>query len=349
MIEKIEIENFKSIKNEVFKFSSLNILVGTNSAGKSSVIQAILFSSCQTNHNECLRGYCDELGSADQLLNVDSQKREFVISTIIDNQSYSLTFNRDSNSFIDSIVPTSFPLTFEENLYYLSANRIGQESLSKTHKNVKFGVQGEYLFGFYEKNQTNPIDANLYAQMEQLGKVEPLLNDCVTFWIERILELDLKLSAQRVGTQINSYYNDPHIGFDLNAFALGAGVSYLVKILVMGLSLKKRDVFIVENPEIHLHPKAIANLAEFFVILAKSGIQVILETHSEHILNKTRYLVYKNVVSHQDVCLFYRQQGEDFIQLCLDGNGRYTTIDGSPREFPHGFFDANLKELLEMV
>lgn len=349
MINKLEIKNFKSIQELSLTLCPLNILTGTNSSGKSSVIQAVLFSSCQTNHNECLQAYCDELGNVDQFLNVDSQTREFIISTTINDQLYSLTFDRDTDSFVDSILPSSFPLVFEENLYYLSANRIGQENLSKIHKSIKFGVQGEYLFGFYEKNQGNPISADLYAKMKQLGKVEPLLNTCVTFWLERILELNLKLSTQRIGTSIHSYYQAPNISFDLNAFALGAGVSYLVKILVMGLSLKKGDIFIVENPEIHLHPKAIANLAEFFVILAKSGIQVILETHSEHILNKTRYLVYKDVISYQDVCLFYRQQGEDFEQLCLDKNGRYTTLDGSPREFPHGFFDANLKELLEMV
>lgn len=344
MIKKIEIKNFKSIKDANFHLTPLNILTGTNSSGKSSVIQAILLASCMSNPNEHLQSYCDELGSLDQLICVDSQDRSSVISLEIDGQKYSLSLNRDKPHPSENS-----PLVFEENLYYLSANRIGQESLSKTHKNIKFGVQGEYLFGFYETNQGNPIDASLYSQMEQLGKIEPLLNTCITFWLERILDLKLKLSAQRVGTQVNSYYSDSHIGFNLNAFALGAGVSYLVKILVIGLSLQKGDVFIVENPEIHLHPKAIANLAEFFAILAKSEIQVILETHSEHILNKTRYLVHKGMLPHQDVSLFYRQHGEDFEQLCLDKKGRYTAPDASPREFPHGFFDANLQELLEMV
>lgn len=349
MIEEIEIKNFKSIKHANFNLAPLNILTGTNSSGKSSVIQAILLTSCASNPNEYLELYCHKLGEPDQFICVDSQERELTISTRIDSQNYSFTFNRKMDSFIVPNSSDPYPLIFEGNLYYLSANRIGQENLSNTHRKVKFGVQGEYLFGFYETNQGNPIDANLYSSIKQLDKVEPLLNTCITFWLKRILNLDLKLSAHRVETQIHSHYQDPHISFNLNAFALGAGVSYLVKILIMGLSLKKGDVFIVENPEIHLHPKAIANLAEFFVILAKSGIQVILETHSEHILNKTRYLVYKNVVSHQDVCLFYRQQGEDFEQLCLDRNGRYTALDGSPKEFPHGFFDANLKELLEMV
>lgn len=111
----------------------------------------------------------------------------------------------------------------------------------------------------------------------------------------------------------------------------------------MGLSLKQGDIFIVENPEIHLHPKAISNLVEFFVALAKSGIQVVLETHSEHIINKTRYLIYKNLLFPQNLCLLYRQRQEDFRQIYINQEGRYIDSEGNLSEFPRGFFDVNLK------
>lgn len=349
MIERIEIRNFKSIQEANFNLCPLNIFTGTNSSGKSSIIQAILLSSSLANPNDTLQSYLDDLGSVDQLLCVDSKERIFSIINTINQQSYLTAFNRDSASFVDTSTTTPHPLVFEENLYYLSANRIGQENLSKTHKNAKFGIQGEYLFGFYEKNQGSSIDPAIQKEIQKLRKVDPLLNTCVTFWFERILELDLKLSAQRIGTNIYSYYKDPHIGFDLTSYALGAGVSYLAKILIMGLSLKQGDIFIVENPEIHLHPKAISNLVEFFVALANSGIQVILETHSEHIINKTRYLIYKNLFSSQELCLLYRQKQEDFRQIHINQEGRYIDSEGNLSEFPRGFFDVDLKELLEMA
>ena len=63
MIQSIHIQNFKSIENQIFDFKPLTILTGTNSAGKSSVIQAILFYINRANHNVVLNNYLHSLGT----------------------------------------------------------------------------------------------------------------------------------------------------------------------------------------------------------------------------------------------------------------------------------------------
>ena len=147
-----------------------------------------------------------------------------------------------------------------------------------------------------------------------------------------------------------SYKNYDLDGIELTPFNLGAGVSYLAKILILGLSLKQDDLLIVENPEVHLHPKAISKLADFFVSLAKGGIQVVLETHSEHIVNKVRWAVFKEKISEQDVQIYYGKNAEEeFVSLNINKQGRYIDKNGKIVKFPKGFFDSDLDELLEMM
>ena len=61
----------------------------------------------------------------------------------------------------------------------------------------------------------------------------------------------------------------------------------------------------VENPEAHLHPSAQAAMGEFLAISAASGIQVILETHSDHVLNGIRRAVKKGLITHHDVAIHF--------------------------------------------
>jgi predicted ATPase len=151
-------------------------------------------------------------------------------------------------------------------------------------------------------------------------------------------------------------YNDVKVTFtsdgleNLSPFNLGAGNSYLAKILIMGLSCKKGHILIIENPEIHLHPKAQAKLADFFVLLENMGIQVIVETHSEHFINKLRYNVYKKKLKSDDIVIYYKPsiQG-DFEKISINSNGHFIDDEKSEIVFPSGFFDSTLSELLEIM
>src|SRR3569623_479299 len=63
---------------------------------------------------------------------------------------------------------------------------------------------------------------------------------------------------------------------------VGYGNSQVIPVLVAGYGLDSNDTLLVEEPEIHLHPKAQAELGNFFVELLEKGVQSIVETHSEH-------------------------------------------------------------------
>lgn len=361
MIQSIHIQNFKSIENQVFDFKPLTILTGANSSGKSSVIQAILLYAHYTARREesyksaSLKQYIDNLGNIKSLAYKNAKENMVVIKPTINNKNMALlSFDIYDGNICLVETEKEQMLIFEENLYYISANRIGQENQSQSSENDKCGVNGEYIFGFYEENKNTRLrnEKLLLKDDKDFAFNGESLSAQVSIWLNKILDLRLiPRTEKRNNTKTVElvYENNDLDNFHISPFNLGAGVSYLTKILILGLSLKEDDILIIENPEVHLHPKAISGFAEFFAFLVKGGIQVILETHSEHIINKMRYFVFKNKLSTNDVQIYYREKfNREFIAMGINKDGKY--IDNSDKviNFPAGFFDSVLKDLLEM-
>ena len=70
-------------------------------------------------------------------------------------------------------------------------------------------------------------------------------------------------------------------------------------------------MLIVENPEIHLHPSGQSELVEFLAFLAQSGVQVIVETHSDHIYNGIRKSICQDRIDCEKVCIYSFMQDEN--------------------------------------
>ena len=172
----------------------------------------------------------------------------------------------------------------------------------------------------------------------------------MSYWLEYILDIELRVVTKKITPTNITITFDSHGLDNISPFNLGVGNSYLAKILIMGLSCKKDNILIIENPEIHLHPKAQSKLSDFFVFLADAGIQVILETHSEHLINKLKYNIYKNKLSQDDAIIYYKPSiREKFTTIKINNNGHYIDIDNQEIDFPEGFFDSTLSELLEIM
>jgi predicted ATPase len=75
---------------------------------------------------------------------------------------------------------------------------------------------------------------------------------------------------------------------DANIADVGYGVSQVLPVLVQGMLMQPGGIYMVQQPEIHLHPDAQAGLADFFLYLASRGIRTIVETHSEYFLIRLR-------------------------------------------------------------
>lgn len=338
MIEKVKIEGFKSIKSQEFDFKGLTVLTGLNSTGKSSVIQSLLLLSHFNSSSSELKEYVKKFLAFKDVRNRYENAREIKINVLAKDISSTLSIKRDENWIIDNKEDV---FNFEENLFYISSNRIGQEDIAKYDEDIKFGTNGKYLFGYFEQHKKDTLSVN--------GEDSTLETE-LSYWLKYILDIDLILRTTKITA------NDVKVTFisdgldDLSPFNLGAGNSYLAKILIMGLACKEGHILIIENPEIHLHPKAQAKLADFFVLLENIGMQVIIETHSEHLINKLRYNVYKKKLESTDIVIYYKPsiQGE-FEKISINPNGHFVDDKKNEITFPTGFFDSTLSELLEIM
>lgn len=84
--------------------------------------------------------------------------------------------------------------------------------------------------------------------------------------------------------QVSNAYRSTNVGF---------GLTYSLPIFVAVLSSRPGSLILLENPEAHLHPKGQSRLGEFLAIAASQGIQIVAETHSDHVLNGVRVAVHQ--------------------------------------------------------
>lgn len=127
---------------------------------------------------------------------------------------------------------------------------------------------------------------------------------------------------------------------------VGYGNSQVIPVLVAGLNSVSGSTFIVEEPEIHLHPKAQAELGDFFLDLHKRGVQSIVETHSEHMIVRLQKHIASGDLKPEDIYIYYvnpTPDGKELVKLELDDKGIFKV------NWPGGFFPERLKEARELA
>ena len=122
----------------------------------------------------------------------------------------------------------------------------------------------------------------------------------------------------------------------------GFGITQVLPIVVAALSVPKGSLLLIENPEVHLHPAGQALMGQFLADVTHAGIQVIVETHSDHVLNGIRRAVKSGRLTADEVALhFFRGRSADAPQaltLTMDNSG---SVD----VWPDGFFDQFDKDM----
>ena len=126
--------------------------------------------------------------------------------------------------------------------------------------------------------------------------------------------------------------------------SVGVGVSQLLPVIVLCLLAKPGQVVILEQPELHLHPLMQQKLADFLLACTRSGRQIIVETHSEHLVNRLRLRVAEDTSSSTGelVGLLFAEQ--------IEGETRYRSstvnaLGGLDSDWPTGFLDVGSNDI----
>lgn len=359
MIEYIGVKNFKTLLNTTFPLAQLNIFSGLNGMGKSSLIQTLLLLRQSHEKNTLckkgllLNGEYIDLGTGRDILSVDSEIEtiSFIIKwrDLKKSTTFDFDYKKDSDllplqALLDSSSFESLSL-FNQKFRYLSANRLeprSQHALSEFHIQDlnSLGKHGEYTVHYIAANGRKelkiPSLKHPKTNMDTLlANIEAWMSDISPgLKVRAISQPELNATTLSFsfiqGNDRTAEFKPQNVGF---------GLSYVLPIVTSILSAEKDDLLIIENPESHLHPAGQSIMGKLCGLAANHGVQLIIESHSDHFLNGVRVAVKEKVISPDKVQLFFLQReinahthASDVVNPKLDEKGRIN-------QWPAGFFD----------
>lgn len=335
MLDAIHIQGFKCFDKVEIALRRINIFSGTNSSGKSSAIQAFLLlcNNAMKNSSSPLNGMWLRLGTFDECRNHRINARTFRVGAVSGTEIFQAEFysaNDDTNdvavSFTDKSATIENLISIEErHVYYLPANRIGPEdSYPRNFDRVNFlGNKAEFIVDFLYKNRKKEVASSLIADTASVT-----LEYQVNYWLGKLFGINNTIRDLGLSNSLSVELSLGN-GKPVRPYHMGSGVSFAIGVLVSCLSASPDDIVVIENPEIHLHPKAQSDLTEFLCFVANAGIQVILETHSDHVFNGIRKSIVKKEIANTDVAVHFFQLDENALSkntvIALNEHGRVMT------------------------
>jgi predicted ATPase len=366
MLSELHIANFKCFETLNLRLRPLTLLTGVNGGGKSSVIQALVLLSQTLAEREwgkslLLEGPDLALGSAADVLNQKSARRSLTLGAATplerviwtfraeDRRSLSLELDgvtvdgtaTDLGDAVHWLLPAeraqeSNVVSVLRRLSWITAERIGPRELlplRDAHGHATVGARGELAAGLLYWRESDEVSNDLC-----LPDAPPTLFHQARARMQAFFPgCDFRVSpidgASAVSLRLRS---DARSDFQRSQ-NVGFGLTQLFPILVAVLAARKGDVVLVENPEVHLHPQAQQNIGTLLALIASSGVQIIVETHSDHVLNGIRLAAKSNAIPADDVAIHFFSPAQNVGGVTprspkLDADGR---LDA----WPDGFFD----------
>lgn len=370
MINQIDLRYFKCFEHLRLPIANLTLLTGSNASGKSSILQSLVLLHQTMQEHEwsvrlLLNGKTLALGTVADVVDKLHGRRSFSLAIHTDDQSCRWTFSgeRAEMSFgIDEIdingeiarspeklqylLPPSdnFAGSFSNNilkLTYITAERIGPREyypLEDKHSPNVVGPAGENAISLLYSGgdeqvlpglEIKDIPPTRLRQVE--GRMDLFFPGC-----RLLVEKLPRVNAITLGirTSDNTDFHRPiHVGF---------GLTQILPIVIAALSAGKGDVLLIENPEVHLHPAGQVLMGQFLAEVAGAGVQILIETHSDHVLNGIRRAVRTKAIIADNVAIHFfnsrLSNHEQVISPIIDSSGNIS-------DWPEGFFDQFDKDM----
>jgi predicted ATPase len=343
MINSVKIEGFKRFKSKSFDLRRLSILAGRNGSGKTSIIQAILLAREALLSKEetiSLNGpFGLQLGTFDDVANKGATEG-FSVEVREGSSAFGARFSQPEKPaqqfYVHSLKLGTPSETFARAgraFQYLGAERIGPRLTSTIS-----AVPQQFL-------NIGPIGENAAQILDSLGALPvlegrqfdsssdvALLKDQTEAWLSaltRPIQIDTETYPY---TPIVTLKYRTDIDW-LSPTNMGFGVTYALPIVVAALTTEQDGLLIVENPEAHLAPSGQTQVGIFLTKIAASGVQVLLETHSDHVINGIRRAIGElNLLASDDAIIH-------FLDSSTESEALTFTASGGISHWPQGFFD----------
>ena len=367
MITRLKIANFKSHRNTDIELGNLTVLTGINGVGKSSLLQALLLLR-QTYQK---RGFKFGLDLNKPLCNIGTANEAWYQSANGNPISFELFLKTNTLKWVfdpkDSLDWSYIPQIeeqineldlnelslFNSDFQYISALRMPIYEkddigvLTEKQISIEYGkgeLVAHYLYQYGSKSIDKIIAGGLGIESDS---EEVYLIDQTQIWEQAISPgVTIRANKTSEGAIIIKYgyeaTGDNKPLQNLRSENVGFGISYSLPVIVALLSAKPGALILIENPEAHLHPEGQAKIAELISLVSQSGVQVIIETHSDHIINgilvaSKKFEDNSIGISKDNVRIYYMGSKDEKHATKVD---EIKIIQGGRIEFqPQGFFD----------
>lgn len=370
MITRIDLYHFKCFSLLKLPLAPLTLLSGTNASGKSSVLQALAvlhqtIREHQWSTRLMLNGLAVRLGTVADVVDQVEGRTSLGIGLWDGEKEYQWDFaggRTEMSMKVDRIMvrgktltnlkrmhrllPTgaqiipagagSYSLTTRlRDLSYLTAERLGPRDhypLEDPQLTPAVGPAGEHAVSVLQSGEDSPVPKALALEGTPPTRLRQVEARMAGFFpgCQLTIEAIPQASAVRLGVRTSKdtgFHRPGHTGF---------GLTQVLPIVVTALSSESNGLLLIENPEVHLHPAGQANMGKFLAEVSASGVQVLLETHSDHVLNGVRRAVKEGKLQPEQVALhFFRPRADGGSQVespSLDAEGNIDV-------WPDGFFD----------
>lgn len=357
----LDIKGFKCFVSQEIPMRPLTVLAGSNSVGKSSVIQSLLL--LRLAHEKASAGISKiplngeyALGLGNSFNVISRQQPSSTISILfsykgIHERAELFADIKEAQVFL-KIEKPDVPRVWHDaipnhpvlkpDFHYLNAERLGPRpfySVADSGRSV--GSQGENTISLLSSSAAETPEYDVAKEKRFPDTENPRLRRQVEWWVNHIIpgiSIDLRKVLETNVSYIQYDGASPH--------NVGFGISYVLPIIVAGLIARNGEMLIVENPEAHLHPSGQSRIGRFLAQIASSGVQVIIETHSEHVINGIRIASLDGTINHDQIIInfFSKHEKKEVTIKSIDINST-----GNLTNYPRGFFDQQQVDFAEIV
>ncbi|MGW3118751.1 AAA family ATPase [Streptomyces sp. NPDC001107] len=382
MIDQLSLTNFKAFRSADIRLAPVTLLTGLNSSGKSTVLQSLAMlrqsydsgtllstdGDADERGGFLLDGDLVELGTGLDVLHEDFVRAEGEPIPLItvafrtdggETYAWSARYSPEQDVLplrhsktMDPEHWAEVPL-FSRRFQYLKADRIvPATSYPRSHHQAIgrgfLGARGEHTVNFLRHRAQDLVQLKPLRHPE--ARAHTLLDQVVAWMQELCPGVNLEAAGIPGTDSVRlSYGFGSTAGLDSTSRRrptnVGFGLTYALPIVVACLTAAPGSLILLENPEAHLHPRGQARMAALIAVAASAGAQLIVETHSDHVLDGTRLAVKQGRLKAADTAIHYFRGNGAGVEIVSPVVGE----DGALSEWPEGFFDESDNTLDQLL
>jgi predicted ATPase len=387
VITALHLRNFKCFQDLDLPLNKLTLLTGFNAAGKSTVLQTILLLA-QTLRTDSrsgrlrLNGTLVRLGSPGDVINQKQGGTNLTLGAETEAVDVRWSFRVDDDEDRRSLKIESILIRTPEGSRSLDRAGDVLGLMPCTPEAEPAGALIDLLAQAVFVSAVRQTDTEVYPVPDDPKPVNANVGsfgEYAAWWLHQVDDLDIaagrclqgSASPRTLRGQVNAWASEFFPGAEVNAQPIpdtglmrlqlrtsrtenwrrpsniGYGLTYAFPVLVAGLCAAPGQLLIVDSPEAHLHPRGQSRMG-CFLAQAATGGQILLETHSDHVLNGIRLAVRGGLIAPADVSIYFFDSNaadptvSQVARLLVDKNGN---LD----HWPAGFFDQSEKDLANLA